>query len=220
MFSIRFSSLQRRMKCRRNSALVISFIFCISMLSPIHSRTYQLSCILLRSQLSVGKGNFTSVPFPCSEIGNAFPEGIAQYANCLIIAPGMICWSSLRWIGAHCSTCPKVCTGEMKFLEEAASMAKACTIGILITGLPSAPEQEATGWNLLDLLVLAFTLASGCKMSSHLFAVHQSFSADLVVFLHVKCRETAGIMNPLKATCVGDVFDFICARTQTHVYFY
>ena len=108
----------------------------------------------------------------------------------------------------------------MEFLEEAASVAKACSIGIwiLITGLPSAPEQEDTGWNLLDLLVLAFTLASGCKMSSPLFAIHQSLSADLVVFLHVKCRETAGIMNPLKATCVGDVFDFICARTQTHVF--
>jgi len=62
------------------------------------------------------------------------------------------------------------------------------------------------------------------KMSSHPLAVHQSLSAtlkaDLVVFLHVMCRGTAGIMNPLKATCVGDVFDFICACTQTHAYFY
>lgn len=112
----------------------------------------------------------------------------------------------------------------MKFLEEAASVAKAYSIGILITGLLSAPEQEAMGWNLLDLLVLASTLASGCKMSSHLCAVHQSLfatlKADLVVFLHMKCRETAGIMNPLKATCVGDVFNFMCACTQTHAYFY
>lgn len=114
----------------------------------------------------------------------------------------------------------------MEFLEEAASVAEAYSIGILIllTGLLSAPAQETVGWNLLDLLVLASTLASGCKMSSHLFAVHQSLSAtlkaDLVVILHIKCRETAGIMNPLKATCVGDVFDFICARTQTHAYFY
>lgn len=94
----------------------------------------------------------------------------------------------------------------------------------MITGLPSAPEQEAEGWNLLDLLVLAFTLAAGCKMSAHLSAVHQSLSAtlkaDLVDFLHVKHGETPGVMNPLKATCVGDVFGFICARTQTHAYFY
>ena len=87
-------------------------------------------------------------------------------------------------------------------------------------GPPSAPVQEATQWNLLDLLVLASMLASGCKMSPPLFAVHQSLSADLAVFLRVKCRETAGIMKPLKATCVGDVFDFICACTQTHTYFY
>lgn len=61
----------------------------------------------------------------------------------------------------------------VSMLQEAASLAKTCSMGILIliTGLPAAPEQEATGWNVFDLLVLAFTLASGCKTPSHLLAL-------------------------------------------------
>lgn len=59
-----------------------------------------------------------------------------------------------------------------QFLKEAASVAKTCDMGILIliTGPPAAPEQEATGWNVFGLLVLAFALASGCKTPSHPFA--------------------------------------------------